>query len=90
MSNWFDEKEFSEPPMSFKLYMKRLGKLCRAYDNAKPEKPTSKLARAAATVGGAYAGSKLVPKLTKGKIGSKTGAGIGAIAGYWASGRKKV
>ena len=25
MSNWFDEKEFSEPPMSFKLYMKRLG-----------------------------------------------------------------
>ncbi len=35
MSNWFDEKEFSEPPMSFKLYMKRLGKLCRAYDNAK-------------------------------------------------------
>ena len=35
MSNWFDEKEFSEPPMSFKLYMKRLGLLCRAYDNAK-------------------------------------------------------
>lgn len=65
-------------------------KTSRAYDNVKPAKPTSKLARAAATVGGAYAGSKLVPKLTKGKIGSKTGAGIGAIAGYWASGRKKV
>ena len=35
MSNWFDEKEFSEPPMSFKLYKKRLSKLCKAYDNAK-------------------------------------------------------
>ena len=65
-------------------------KTSRKYDNANTQKPTSKLARAAATVGGAYAGSKLVPKLTKGKIGSKTGAGIGAIAGYWASGRKKV
>ena len=65
-------------------------KTSRAYDNVKPEKPTSKLARAAATVGGAYAGSKILPKVTKGKISSRTGAGIGAIAGYWASGRKKV
>ena len=60
------------------------------YDNATTQKPTNKLAKAAATVGGAYVGSKILPKLTKGKIGSKTGAGIGAIAGYWASGRKKV
>tara|TARA_B100000780_G_scaffold84569_1_gene57878 strand:- start:1801 stop:1998 length:198 start_codon:yes stop_codon:yes gene_type:complete len=37
MSNWFDEKTFSEPPMSFKRYMKRLGKLCNAYDNAKDQ-----------------------------------------------------
>jgi hypothetical protein len=37
MSNWFDEKTFSEPPMSFKRYMKRLGKLCKAYDNAKDQ-----------------------------------------------------
>ena len=65
-------------------------KTSRAYDNVKPQKPTSKLARAAATVGGAYAGSKILPKVTKGKVSSRTGAGIGAIAGYWASGRKKV
>lgn len=65
-------------------------KTSRRYDNVKPQKPTSKLARAAATVGGAYAGSKILPKVTKGKVSSKTGAGIGAIAGYWASGRKKV
>lgn len=65
-------------------------KTTRKYDDIKPEKPTSKLKRAAATVGGAYVGSKLVPHLTKNKLGSKTGAGIGAIAGYWASGRKKV
>tara|TARA_B100000787_G_scaffold145447_1_gene115620 strand:- start:1803 stop:2039 length:237 start_codon:yes stop_codon:yes gene_type:complete len=37
MSTWFDEKTFSEPPMSFKRYMKRLGKLCNAYDNAKDQ-----------------------------------------------------
>jgi hypothetical protein len=65
-------------------------KTSRRFDKAPNEKPTSKLKRAAATVGGAYAGSKLIPKITKGKLGSKTGAGIGAIAGYWASGRKKV
>ena len=65
-------------------------KTSRRFDKAPIEKPTSKLKRAAATVGGAYAGSKLIPKITKGKLGSKTGAGIGAIAGYWASGRKKV
>tara|TARA_B100001057_G_scaffold499180_1_gene608868 strand:- start:947 stop:2020 length:1074 start_codon:yes stop_codon:yes gene_type:complete len=65
-------------------------KTTRRYDNVNKEKPTSALKRAAATVGGAYVGSKIVPKLTKNKLGSKTGAGIGAIAGYWASGRKKV
>lgn len=48
------------------------------------------LKRAAATAIGAYAGSKVLPKLTKGKLGSVSGAGIGAVAGYWASGRKKV
>tara|TARA_B110000285_G_scaffold67313_1_gene77288 strand:- start:245 stop:442 length:198 start_codon:yes stop_codon:yes gene_type:complete len=37
MSNWFDDKTFSEPPMSFKRYMKRLRKLCTAYDNAKDQ-----------------------------------------------------
>ena len=34
-------------------------------------KPTSALKRAAATVGGAYVGSKLVPHLTKNKLGGR-------------------
>lgn len=54
-----------------------------------PQKSNT-LKRAAATAVGAYVGSKAIPKLTKNKLGGKTGAGIGAIAGYWASGRKKV
>lgn len=45
--------------------------------------------RAAATAVGAYAGSKILPKVSS-KISSVSGAGIGAIAGYWASGRKKA
>jgi len=65
-------------------------KTSRKFDNVQKDKPTSKLKRAAATIGGAYVGSKILPKITKGKVRSKTGAGIGAIAGYWASGRKKV
>ena len=48
------------------------------------------LKRAAATAIGAYAGSKVLPKLTKGKLGSVSGAGIGTVAGYCASGRKKI
>ena len=63
-------------------------KTTRAYKEPKQKSDTLK--RTAATIGGAYVGSKVVPKLTKGKLGSKTGAGIGAIAGYWASGRKKL
>ena len=63
-------------------------KTTRAYKE--PKRKSDTLKRAAATVGGAYVGSKVLPKLTKGKLGSKTGAGIGAIAGYWASGRKKL
>ena len=63
-------------------------KTTRAYKE--PKKKSDTLKRTAATVGGAYVGSKVIPKLTKGKLGSKTGAGIGAIAGYWASGRKKL
>ncbi len=63
-------------------------KTTRAYKEPKQKSDTLK--RTAATVGGAYVGSKVIPKLTKGKLGSKTGAGIGAIAGYWASGRKKL
>jgi|TARA_B110000858_G_scaffold67913_1_gene78935 hypothetical protein len=65
-------------------------KTSRRFDKIEKGKPTSKLKRAAATIGGAYAGSKILPKVTKGRLSSKTGAGIGAIAGYWASGRKKV
>jgi hypothetical protein len=53
-----------------------------------PKKQTLK--RAAGTAIGAYAGSKIIPKVTRGKLSSVSGAGIGAIAGYWASGRKKA
>jgi len=60
----------------------------RKYIDA-PKSDRSLAKTAAATVGGAYVGSKILPKLSKGKIGSRTGAGIGAIAGYWASGRRK-
>jgi hypothetical protein len=61
----------------------------RAYKDTTVNNEPSKLKRAAATVAGAYVGSKVAPKLSKNKISGTTGAGIGAIAGYWASGRKK-
>ena len=65
-------------------------KRTRSYD-AVPEQPKrSALKTAAATAAGAYVGSKAIPALTKGKLSSVSGAGIGAIAGYWASGRKKA
>ena len=37
-----------------------------------------------------YKDSPVIPTLTKTKIQGTTGSGIGKIAGYWASGRKKV
>jgi hypothetical protein len=37
-----------------------------------------------------YNDSPVIPTLTKAKIQGTTGSGIGKIAGYWASGRKKV
>lgn len=55
----------------------------------KPIPKTSTLKRAAGTAVGAYAGSKILPRVSS-KISSVSGAGIGAIAGYWASGRKKA
>ena len=55
----------------------------------KPMPKSNTLKRAGATALGAYAGSKILPKVSN-KIGSVSGAGIGAIAGYWASGRKKA
>ena len=56
----------------------------------KPLPKNQTLKRAAGTAIGAYAGSKIIPKITRGKLSSVSGAGIGAIAGYWASGRKKA
>lgn len=52
---------------------------------------TSFAKRAAGTVAGAIAGKYAVDKLAKAKPSTqkKVGAGIGAIAGYWASGRKR-
>ena len=55
----------------------------------KPMPKSNTLKRAGATALGAYAGSKILPKVSN-KISSVSGAGIGAIAGYWASGRKKA
>lgn len=96
----YSQKQFVVSKMVQRIRLKGKGseifqnlmamKTTKKYDTALPAKPTSALKRAAATVGGAYVGSKLVPHLTKNKLGGKTGAGIGAIAGYWASGRKKV
>lgn len=60
----------------------------RKYNDA-PKSDRSLAKTAAATAAGAYVGSKVIPKLTKNKISGTTGAGIGAIAGYWASGRRK-
>ena len=54
-----------------------------------PPPKSNTLKRAGATALGAYAGSKILPKVSN-KISSVSGAGIGAIAGYWASGRKKA
>ena len=61
----------------------------RAYRDTPVSDKPSALKRAAATAAGAYVGSKVVPAISKSKLSGKTGAGIGAIAGYWASGRKK-
>lgn len=61
----------------------------RVYKDTPTGTGTSTLKRAAATAAGAYVGSKVAPAITKGKLSGTTGAGIGAIAGYWASGRKK-
>ena len=44
-------------------------KTTRAYKE--PKKKSDTLKRTAATVGGAYVGSKVIPKLTKGKLGLK-------------------
>lgn len=61
----------------------------RAYDTSPEKQTVSTVKRAAATAAGAYVGSKAIPAVTKNKLSGRTGAGIGAIAGYWASGRKK-
>lgn len=60
----------------------------RQYGDA-PKSDRSIAKTVAGTAAGAYVGSKVIPKLTKNKLSSRTGAGIGAIAGYWASGRRK-
>lgn len=65
-------------------------KRTRAYDDVPKKDKRSAIKTAAATAAGAYVGSKAVPALTRGKLSGVTGAGIGAIAGYWASGRKKA
>jgi hypothetical protein len=67
----------------------------RGYNPSKYQEPkTSLTKRAAGTVAGAAAGRYLGKKVAK-KLGKdidkykKYGTGIGAVAGYWASGRKK-
>tara|TARA_B100002019_G_C21274175_1_gene604242 strand:- start:5956 stop:6732 length:777 start_codon:yes stop_codon:yes gene_type:complete len=60
----------------------------RKYSDA-PKSDRSVAKTVAGTAAGAYVGSKVIPKLTRNKLSSRTGAGIGAIAGYWASGRRK-
>jgi len=60
----------------------------RKFNNA-PKSDRSLAKTAVGTAAGAYVGSKVIPKLTRNKLSSRTGAGIGAIAGYWASGRRK-
>ena len=57
----------------------------------KASEPTSFAKRAAGTVAGAIAGKYAVDKFAKAKPSTqkKIGTGIGAIAGYWASGRKR-
>lgn len=68
----------------------------RSFSKSKYEEPKTSLAkRAAGTVAGAAAG-RYVGKKIASKLGKdidkykKYGTGIGAVAGYWASGRKKV
>lgn len=65
-------------------------KTTRGYKDVADKPKTSAVKRAVSTAAGAYVGSKAAPALSKGKISSTTGAGIGAIAGYWASGMKKI
>jgi hypothetical protein len=55
-------------------------------DDATKQSTLKRLAVAGAT---AYAAAELAPRITKGRMSSKTSAGLGAIAGYWASKRKK-
>ena len=68
----------------------------RGYNTSKYQEPKTSLAkRAAGTVAGAAAGRFAGKKIAK-KLGKdvdkykKVGTGLGAIAGYWASGRKKI
>jgi hypothetical protein len=68
----------------------------KAYSPSKYQEPKTSLAkRAAGTVAGAAAGRYVGKKIAK-KLGKdidkykKYGTGIGAVAGYWASGRKKI
>ena len=63
----------------------------RANKAAAKANKTSFAKRAAGTVAGAIAGKYAINKLAKAKTStqSKIGTGIGAIAGYWASGRKR-
>ena len=67
----------------------------RGYNPSKYQEPKTSLAkRAVGTVAGAAAGRYIGKKVAK-KLGKdidkykKYGTGIGAVAGYWASGRKK-
>lgn len=55
---------------------------------SEPKPKSDTLKRAAAAGIGAYAGSKVLPKVSS-KISPKAGAGIGAVAAYWASGRNR-
>jgi len=48
----------------------------------------STLKRLAVAGASAYVGKELGPKLTRGRIGPKTSAGLAGIAGYWASKKK--
>jgi len=68
----------------------------RGYNTSKYQEPKTSLAkRALGTVAGAAAGRVAGKKIAQ-KLGKdidkykKYGTGIGAIAGYWASGRKKI
>lgn len=62
----------------------------KAKDPMAPEEP-SKLKRAAATAAGALAGRALANKLNglDAKHAKNIGTGLGAIAGFWASGRQR-